>query len=153
MATSSKDRIVKLLNLSASDNDHEALLALRNAQKLMKQGGLTWEALFAGTASSTARTASAQTPKARSRQANKPPSKPMRDIEVPPEPKYKPARAKYRWIRQLFEFILAQELTTRQREFFVGLHSSWVQWGSLTAKQQGALERTCATKGFSPSSV
>lgn len=145
------DRIVKLLNLSASDNDHEALLALRNAQKLMKQRGLTWEALFAGTASFSARTASTQTSRARPRKAAKPPATPKRDIEVPPEPKYKPARAKFRWIRQLFEFIFAQELTTRQREFFGGLHSSWVQWGSLTAKQQGALERTCSAKGFSPS--
>jgi hypothetical protein len=152
MATSSKQRIVKLLNLSASDNDHEALLALRNAQRLMKQGGLTWEALFAGTASSSSRTASTQTRSARPRKAAKPPATPKRDIEVPPEPKYKPARAKYRWLRQLFEFILAQELTTRQKEFFRGLHSSWVEYGSLTPKQQDALERTCSAKGFSPSS-
>jgi hypothetical protein len=150
MATSSKDRIVKLLNLTASDNDHEALLALRNAQKLMKQGGLTWEALFTGSSTSSTRPT---TPRARPRKAAKPPARPKRDIEVPPEPKYKPARAKFLWLRQLFEFILAQELTTRQREFFDGLHSSWVEYGSLTTKQQAALERTCAAKGFSPSSI
>jgi hypothetical protein len=149
MSSGAKQRIVKLLNLSASENDHEALLALRNAQKLMKQGGLTWEALFTVSSTSSTRTA---TPRARPRKAAKPPATPKRDIEVPPEPKYKPARAKYRWLRQLFEFILAQELTTRQKEFFRGLHSSWVEYGSLTPKQQDALERTCSAKGFSPSS-
>lgn len=38
-----KDRLIKLLNLSNSDADGEALTALRLANKLLKQADLTWQ--------------------------------------------------------------------------------------------------------------
>lgn len=37
-----KDKIVKLLSLTQSDNDHEALSAIRMANKLLKAQDKTW---------------------------------------------------------------------------------------------------------------
>ncbi len=37
------DRLLKLLNLTRSDNDHEALLAIRQANKLMDDHNLSWD--------------------------------------------------------------------------------------------------------------
>ncbi len=48
MDTKVKDRLVKLLNLTTSDNDNEALLALRNAQKIIKSENASWEFLLSG---------------------------------------------------------------------------------------------------------
>lgn len=38
-----KDRIIKLLNLTTSDNDHEALSAIRSVNKLLKQNNQMWD--------------------------------------------------------------------------------------------------------------
>jgi hypothetical protein len=144
MGTYSKERLIKLLNLTASDNDNEALLALRNAQKVMKLAELTWESLVTTCGSAAShRQSSAPSPK----------QSPMRSsrkaqMETPPEPKGKAARAIFRRNLSLFEFIFAQELGIKQVEFFEGLRSAWVRFGSLTVKQQAALERTCVAKGF-----
>jgi Protein of unknown function (DUF2786) len=40
------DKLVKLLNLSSSDNDHEALAAIRAANLLVRKAGLSWAALL-----------------------------------------------------------------------------------------------------------
>lgn len=40
------ERLVKLLNLTRSDNDHEALSAMRNVNTLLKENALTWEKLL-----------------------------------------------------------------------------------------------------------
>lgn len=40
------DRLTKLLNLSASDNDGEALNAIRAANALIRKNGLTWAILL-----------------------------------------------------------------------------------------------------------
>ncbi len=37
-----KDRLIKLLNLTSSDNDNEAISALRKANAMLKEGNLTW---------------------------------------------------------------------------------------------------------------
>lgn len=39
------ERLVKLLNLSASDNDNEALSAIRLANQLVRKNGLTWQSI------------------------------------------------------------------------------------------------------------
>lgn len=146
MGTFAKARLIKLLNLTSSDNDHEALLALRNAQKVMGNGGVTWESLFSVGASNKANhytqrktTEPVQTKTSSSRK---------KTVETPAEPRAKAALAKFRWLRGMFEFILVQELSPRQREFAEGLHSFWLKFGRLTPNQQEALERTCASKGF-----
>lgn len=38
-----KSKIIKLLSLSQSDNDHEALASIRMANKILKNNDLTWE--------------------------------------------------------------------------------------------------------------
>ena len=152
MGTYSKERLVKLLNLTASDNDHEALLALRNAQKMMAQGAVTWESLVTARASTPSRRQPpAQPPKARPAKTARPPPKTV--IKTPPEPKAKTAFKKFRWIRGLFEFIFAQELGTKQSDFFESLLAVWVSRGSLSVNQQAALERTCIGKGFRPTAA
>jgi hypothetical protein len=146
MGTFAKARLIKLLNLTSSDNDHEALLALRNAQKVMGNGGVTWESLFAvGDSNKANHYHQKKTAEPFSKKEN---STRKQTVETPPEPRAKAALAKFRWLRGMFEFILAQELSPRQREFADGLHSFWLKCGRLTPNQQEALERTCASKGF-----
>lgn len=43
METSFRVRIIKLLNLTTSPNDHEALSASRMANEIIKKNGLTWD--------------------------------------------------------------------------------------------------------------
>jgi|GEM_PF-3041463 len=142
MGTDSKERLIRLLNLTASDNDHEALLALRNAQKVMDRSGMTWESLVTSGRSPLSRSP----PSASAAKRNSPPSKTQ--AKAPPEPKGKAARAKYLRLLRLFEFIFAQQLTLKQTEFFEGLRAAWVRFGSLTVRQNAALESTCIAKGF-----
>ena len=47
MTTEPLQRIIRCIELSASDNDHEALAAIRKANGILKQQGWTWTALFA----------------------------------------------------------------------------------------------------------
>lgn len=42
-----RDLVVKLLNLSTSENDNEALLAVRRANDIVRKAGQTWERLIA----------------------------------------------------------------------------------------------------------
>lgn len=39
-------RIKKLMGLTFSDNDHEALLALRKVNEMLKASNITWEYIF-----------------------------------------------------------------------------------------------------------
>lgn len=41
-----RDRLVKLLNLSDSEHDAEALAAIRKSNELLRSNGLTWHALL-----------------------------------------------------------------------------------------------------------
>jgi hypothetical protein len=40
------EKIIKLLNLAGSDNDHEALSAIRKANSIVRANGLSWDALL-----------------------------------------------------------------------------------------------------------
>jgi hypothetical protein len=46
MDAKTKERFTKLMALSGSDNDHEALLALRKAQKILQTENISWEGLL-----------------------------------------------------------------------------------------------------------
>jgi Protein of unknown function (DUF2786) len=43
MTKDDKDKIIKLLQLTTSSNDHEALLAMRVANKILKKTETTWD--------------------------------------------------------------------------------------------------------------
>jgi hypothetical protein len=40
------EKVVKLLNLSTSDNDHEALLAISKANEFVRKANLTWDEIL-----------------------------------------------------------------------------------------------------------
>lgn len=42
------ERLIKFLNLTSSDSDNEAMVALRMALKILKKENLTWEKLLSG---------------------------------------------------------------------------------------------------------
>lgn len=44
------DKIIKLLNMTTSDNDHEALTAMRMVNAILKKNNVAWEQLFLGKA-------------------------------------------------------------------------------------------------------
>lgn len=46
MNSKDAERFIKLLNLTASDNDHEAIAALRAANNIRLKSGVSWESLF-----------------------------------------------------------------------------------------------------------
>jgi hypothetical protein len=43
-----RDKLAKLLALSASDNEHEALGCIRAANRIVKEAGTTWQDVLAG---------------------------------------------------------------------------------------------------------
>jgi hypothetical protein len=47
MTTMSLQRLILCIELSASDNDHKALAAIRKANGILKREGWTWSSLFA----------------------------------------------------------------------------------------------------------
>jgi hypothetical protein len=47
-----RDRLAKLLSLTQSDNDHEALSAVRSANAMFKKNSLTWSQVLGGQVSS-----------------------------------------------------------------------------------------------------
>lgn len=48
MTTKDLELLVKMMNLTTSENDHEALVALRKANALIKKFSKTWETLIRG---------------------------------------------------------------------------------------------------------
>jgi hypothetical protein len=51
------DRLLKFLNLTTSDNDHEALVAIRKANELLKKDNKTWTDVLEGKANGRERPA------------------------------------------------------------------------------------------------
>ena len=43
-----REKLAKLLGLSQSDNEHEALGCIRAANRLVKEAGMSWEEVLAG---------------------------------------------------------------------------------------------------------
>lgn len=41
-----REKLIGILNLTTSDNDNEALLAMRTANKFIKKNGVSWEELI-----------------------------------------------------------------------------------------------------------
>lgn len=117
-------RLIALLNLSTSDNDNEALSAIRHANKLMKKHELQWENVVGSGKSYTA----------------------------PPPPKPPPPGSKTAWTGGMApkefdrDFIIAAYKSTKFHEFMakrgpstqkfmLSLHSQFMKWGKLSPKQ------------------
>lgn len=41
-----REKLIKLLNLTASSNDNEALVSVRMANQILKKNGVTWNQIF-----------------------------------------------------------------------------------------------------------
>jgi hypothetical protein len=137
MATFPLAKIIKLMNLSTSDNDHKALLALRNAQRIVTLHNKSWEDLLKQSEQNQLRSPS---PPQRSN-----PSTPM---DKPPRPRSKNKQSTYDLQAYLFEFISRKSMDTEQHSFVKSLHSFWCRRGELTPKQQEVLEKICKSKGY-----
>lgn len=137
MATFPLAKVIKLMNLSTSDNDHEALLALRNAQRIVTLHNKSWEDLLKK--SEQNQFVSPPPPQGNSS------SIPM---DKPPRPRARNKQSTYDLQSYLFEFISRKNMDTEQQDFVKSLHSFWCRRGELTPKQQDVLERICKSKGW-----
>lgn len=146
MAALHQDRLIKLLNLTTSDNDHEALLALRNAQAMMKSAGVSWEDLLARSGTGRTKAGMGSTPAQSPRTTTQSSKRVV--VETPIPPRGKTALASFRWIHKLFLFLFEKSLFPKQTELRDGIHRYWVDRGTLTPKQQETIERMCAQYGF-----
>ncbi len=124
-------RLIALLNLSTSDNDNEALSAIRMANKLMKKHELQWENVVGSGRSYTA----------------------------PPPPKPPPSGPKKAWTGGMApadfdrDFVMAAYKSTKFHEFLakkgpatqkfmLSLHGYFMRWNKLTPKQFEAFAAT-----------
>ena len=137
MATFPLAKIIKLMNLSTSDNDHEALLALRNAQRIVTLHNKSWEDLLKK--SEQNQLISTTQPQRNSSYS---------PIDKPPRPRARNKQSTYDLQAYLFEFIFQKDMDTGQKAFVKSLHSFWCRQGELTSKQQDVLERICKLKGL-----
>lgn len=82
-----QELLIKLLSLTASDNDAEALSAIRKATALLIASGWTWERLIHGKITVIADPfASLATPPTQERHSTPPPPAPPRPTPVTPRP-------------------------------------------------------------------
>jgi hypothetical protein len=137
MDTKVKDRLVKLLNLTTSDNDNEALLALRNAQKILKTENASWEFLLSG------RTVCRDLPNQKQERYEKTASNKLDLKKTPIAPRGKEAKKDFNAIKQLFHFLDEKTLQPEQAKFVKSLHSYWVLHGRLSEKQEKCLQGIC----------
>jgi type II secretory pathway pseudopilin PulG len=112
-----KEKLVKLLMMTTSDNDSEALVALRMANRLLQSAKLSWIDLF-----TTDDPATSNTP-------------------TPPEPKTA-QELMNEYIEEMFAFVRRQVAPTSSfHDFIDSLADYYEEHGALTEKQFAALER------------
>ena len=86
------ERLIKLLKLSTSPNDAEALLAVRKANEAVKAAGWDWERLLRGKVTIIADPFTAPPPRAADvRHPGAPPPPPPRPQQRPAQPPPRPA--------------------------------------------------------------
>lgn len=122
---------VKLMMLSTSDNDGEALAALRKANKILKDAKVSWMELLGGT-------------------------KPDQSFRVPPSKRPKPERPEPQWdtvgdderfsgpeIDRYFNTVFDQkDMSESFAGFMESLHIWWESKGWLSKKQYLALKKS-----------
>lgn len=109
-------RLRKLMGLTVSDNDHEALQALRSANAILKQNDITWDKFFSRTVTV------------------------VNDFDAAPddEPNSEGKR-RAKMVDQAFEVLARKELRGDAEDFIASLQEQWANNGYLSEKQQEAL--------------
>lgn len=105
----------KLMAMTTSPVDGEALMAIRQANRLLGEASLTWEKVFAKTVTVVA------------------------EVEADPEPKVNDPDAAR--IDSLFATIEDRELPDGLDKFVESLQEQWEKNRSLSPKQTAALEK------------
>lgn len=120
--------LVKLMMMTTSSNDSEALIALRKANKLLKEAGVTWQDLLS--ALSTPRPSAVPRPRPR------------------PEPEWENVvNAGHRRydneyeINAMFDALFASHMGEGFAEFVESVNIQWKQRGFLTGPQYEAIKR------------
>ena len=113
---SNKDRFAKLMALTTSDRDGEALTAIRKANAILKAAGLTWPELLTALS-------------------------PAPDQGSSVEPFDDPDQ-----IEILLDIAFATNPSARSQEFLRGIEAFFRERGFLTARQFEALARTAGRR-------
>lgn len=116
-------KLVKLLNLSTSDNDAEALSALRHANLLIKREGFSWDEIV-----------HPKKPKIPHKVRHNGDSGQTSNTGLRPETEYPP-------IDEMIEECLDEIENESGREFLESLYSFYEARGYLTQKQSAALKK------------
>lgn len=106
------EKLIKLLNLTMSPNDHECLAAIRKVNNMLRENNLMYDSLVS------------------------PPA-----AEKKTEPKATQKQESGMPVEKAFEHLLASKhLNGKSREFVEGLKEYFEEHKTLTAKQISALE-------------
>lgn len=133
MDAKTKERFTKLMALSGSDNDHEALLALRKAQKILQTENISWEGLLAS--------------KTIYIEANKEKNAPKRESfrfdKIPKMPKNDESKGIFKDIKKKFSILDGKNFDPDTARFLKSLHTHWMLKGTLSEKQLYCLTNIC----------
>lgn len=124
-----KDKLTKLLAMTTSDNDGEALNAMRMANKIVKGAGLTWEQVLTEPPRRVTVTVS--------RNGFNP-----GPTAAPPED-WSPPHLKDKVIIDLmFRAVYSQPRSSNEEfwQFMDSIHERWRKFGNLTQDQYNALK-------------
>jgi hypothetical protein len=123
---------VKLMMMTTSPNDAEALIALRKANRILSEAKVNWAELLAAT-----------------RQPNEVPRQSERRR---PEPEWKNVGDERHddadEIDSLFERAFAQKMSEGFEEFLCSVRMWWERRGFLTERQYRAVKRAASRKDY-----
>jgi hypothetical protein len=131
MDAKTKERFTKLMALSGSDNDHEALLALRKAQ-ILETENISWEGLLVS--------------KTIYIEANKEKTAPKREIfrfdKIPKMAKNDESKGIFKDIKKKFSILDGKDFDPDTARFLKSLHTHWMLKGTLSEKHLYCLTQT-----------
>lgn len=114
-------KLKKIMQLTTSDNDAEALSSIRMANAILKKTGLTWEEVFGRTVKVTEEVEAAD------------------EVETRVDPK---AEAKKRAIREAFDVVLGSRISPDFESFIRSLQRQFNSRGYLSLAQESALMKS-----------
>lgn len=123
---------VKLMMMTTSANDQEALVALRKANRILSEAKVSWIELLSALSQ---------------KQTAAPPPRPepaWEDVGSEKGKRHTDAKE----IDGLFDIVLEQKMSDGFEEFLTSVHIWWKQKGFLTDKQYKAVKRAAERKDF-----